>query len=231
MSHAARCSEGSQGSGDDAGDDLQNGFPGFLFHFSFLLFYLFTFPFLFPCEAGTRPAVRLRLRLFLLRIRLQLVDAHELSLLQELAARDVHLLLLLRQESDVQGLDVLLHRELVLRQRSQTVLDGGVERAQAVNLHLLRVEQHFQQTAAELLKHAEYDVLRVDTAMFRDVLRHLSRVQRFHTLDASVPLAVGSRLRVLVLRHFINNLCHSCVCFFVVLDSFAASCTGWPTSR
>lgn len=37
MSHTARCSEGSQGSGDDAGDDLQNGFPGFLFHFSFLL--------------------------------------------------------------------------------------------------------------------------------------------------------------------------------------------------
>ena len=66
------------------------------------------------------------------------VDADELRLLEELAAGDVHLLLLLGQESDVQGLDVLSHVEL-LGVGLALAIDGCVEGAQPVDLHLLRV--------------------------------------------------------------------------------------------
>ena len=56
------------------------------------------------------------------------------------------------------------------------VLDGAVECAETVNLHLLRFEQHLQNTGAELLQYTQYHVLRVDTTVFTDVLCHLSDV-------------------------------------------------------
>ena len=149
---------------------------------------------------------------FLLRVGLQLVDADELGPLQELTAGDVLLLGLLRQETDAQPLDVLLRVVLVFRGSSRA-LDGAVERAEAVDLHLLRVEQHLQQTAAELLQHAVNDVGGVDRAVLRDVVCQLARIQRFETLGAAVPHAVALRLRVVVSFYFIQNLCHSCVFF------------------
>ena len=150
----------------------------------------------------------------LLRVGLQLVNVDELGLLQELSARQVHLLLLLRQEADVQGADVLLHAVLVLRLGTAVVLDGRVERAQAVNLHLLRVQQHLHQAGAELLQHTEHHVCRVQATVLRNVLRQLARVQRLQALDVGVPLLVGATLGILVLNNLIDNLCHNLLCVF-----------------
>ena len=140
----------------------------------------------------------------------QRIDVHELGLLQELAAGDVRLLLLLRQESDVQTLDVLLHVELVLAHRTALrALDGGIERAEALNLHALRLQQHLNQAAAELLHHAVNHVGRVDRTVLGNVVRQPTGVQTLQILHASVELAEGAAVLVLVLVHFINNLRHT----------------------
>ena len=152
---------------------------------------------------------------FLVLLGQQGVNEHELGLLQELAAGDVLLRSLLGQETDVQRLQVLVHVEVLLLQGSVLlVLEGAVEGAEALDLHLLRVEQHLQQTAAELLQHAVDHVGGVDASVFGDVLRQLARVERLQALDLSVPLAEGSAVGVLVLLHFIQNFCHSNVCVF-----------------
>ena len=82
---------------------------------------------------------------------------HELRLLDELAAADVGLGLLIGDESDVQRLEVGIRREFLLGgSAALLILDGGVEGAQTVDLYAARVEQHLQHTAAELLQHTEY---------------------------------------------------------------------------
>ena len=62
----------------------------------------------------------------------------------------------------------------------------------------------------------------------REILKKLARVQRFECLGAAIPHAVALRLSVLVLLHFIQNLCHTLNVFFMVLESFSASYIGWP---
>ena len=140
------------------------------------------------------------------------VDVDELGFLQELAAGDVQLRGLLGQEADVQGFEVLPDvKVLLLLRTAWLVLQRAVERAEAVNLHLFRLQQHLDEARAKPLQHAVHHIGRVDRAVLRDVLRQPARVQRFEVLHLREVLAVSSRLRVLVLFHFIDNLCHSCV--------------------
>ena len=75
----------------------------------------------------------------------------------------------------MQSPDVLRHRVLFLRVAA-AALNGTVERAQAVNLHPLRVEQHLNQARAELLQHAEHHVGGVDAAVVGNVAGQLARV-------------------------------------------------------
>ena len=119
----------------------------------------------------------------------------------------------------MQTFDVLLHVELVLAHRTALgALNGGIERAQSLNLNALRVEQHLQQAAAELLHHAVHHVGRVNRTVLGNVVRQLARVHTLQILHASVVLAVGRVVLVLVLVHFINNLRHNLLCFFMVSD-------------
>ena len=107
----------------------------------------------------------------------QALYINKLGMLQELSARDVLLLLLFRKEADVQTPDVLVYIELVLAQSTALLaLDGGVEGTQTINLHLLRVKQHLQQTAAELLQNTKHHVRCVDRAVLCNVSSHLSCV-------------------------------------------------------
>ena len=110
----------------------------------------------------------------------------------------------------MQRFQVRVHIELVLGScATLLILDGGKERAEAVNLHLLRIEQHLQQTTAELLHHAVHHVGRVNRPVLADVVRKLAGVQTLQILHASVVLAVSGRMLVLVLVHFIDNLRHN----------------------
>ena len=114
----------------------------------------------------------------------------------------------------MESLQVLVHVEILLLGGSVLlVLEGAVEGAEALNLYLLRLQQHLNETAAELLQHAVNDVGGVDRAVLRNVVSQLARVQRLEVLDLCVPLAESHAVRVLVLLYFIQNLCHSCVCF------------------
>ena len=137
-----------------------------------------------------------------------LVD--ERRLLEELTAGDVSLLLRIREETDVQRLDVLLHVEL-LRALSATLgaLCREVEDAQSVDLHLARVEELLDETGAELLQHAKDDVGGVDTSVLGDVVRHLTGVQGLDSLHSREVLTIGRMILHLVLIDFINNFCHS----------------------
>ena len=83
------------------------------------------------------------------------VHVDELGLLDELTAGDVLLGGLLGQESDVQRLHVLVGVViLLLVGTALLVLERGVEGAEALNLHLLRLQEHLYETAAEFLQHA-----------------------------------------------------------------------------
>ena len=129
---------------------------------------------------------------FLLFLHQERVDVDELGFLEELTAGDVLLGRLLGQESDVERLQVLVHVAVLRLQRTLLlVLQRAVERAAALYLHLLRVEEHLKQTASELLQYAVNDVGSVDRAVLRDVVGQLSGVQRLEVLDLCVPLAEG----------------------------------------
>ena len=105
-------------------------------------------------------ALRVRaLGAFLLFLHQERVDVDKLGLFEELTAGDVLLGSLLGQESDVERLQVLVHVEVFLLQCTLLlVLQRAVERAEALDLHLLRVEEHLKQTASELLQYAVNDV-------------------------------------------------------------------------
>jgi len=91
------------------------------------------------------------------------IDVDKLGLLQELTAGDVLLGSLLGQESDVESLQVLVHIEILLLQGTiLLVLEGAIEGAKPLNLYLLRLQQHLDETAAELLQYAVDDVGGVD---------------------------------------------------------------------
>ena len=138
----------------------------------------------------------------------------ELGLLDELAAADVGLGLLIGDESDVEGLQVGIRREFLLGgSTALLILDGAVEGAQTIDLHSTRVEQHLQHAAAELLEHAEYHVGGVDTAVLGDMSGQLSGVHSLYALGLCKPLAEDLRSCVLVLLKQIKNLCHNCVCY------------------
>ena len=139
---------------------------------------------------------------------------HKLSPFDKLPARDVGLSLLVGQESNVQGFQVLGWREILLSQGSAgLVLQGCEEDAQTVDLYSFRVQQHLQQTASEFLQHSEYHVWGVDASVFRDVVGHLSGVQCFDGFSVGKPLTVNLRVLDVVLLQQIKNLCHNVVCF------------------
>ena len=118
----------------------------------------------------------------------------------------------------MQTLHVLQNVELVLGHGATLhALQSSVEGSQSLDLHLLRVEQHLQQTTAELLHHAVHDVGGVNTSVLCDVIRQLTGVQTLQILHTAVPLAVSTVVLVLVLVHFINNLRHTKM-FFMVSD-------------
>ena len=135
----------------------------------------------------------------------QTLGIHKLGLLQELTARDIHLLLLLRHESDVESLQVLTHIKLILLQSaSGLVLQGCEEGTQTIDLHSLALQQHLNQTATELLQHTKYYILRINATVLTDVLCQLAGVQGFNTLAVGEPLAKYLRLIVLVLSQLIK---------------------------
>ena len=109
----------------------------------------------------------------------------------------------------MQCLQVGVHVELVLLVGSALlVLDGAVEGAQTVYLHLLRIEQHLDQARTELLQYSKHHVLGVNRAVLTDVLCQSARVHSLKTLHVTKPLAERLRLVCLVLLYFIQNFCH-----------------------
>ena len=90
-------------------------------------------------------ALRVRaLGAFLLFLHQERVDVDKLGLFEELTAGDVLLGSLLGQESDVERLQVLVHVEVLLLQRTLLlVLQRAVERAEALDLHLIDPERAF----------------------------------------------------------------------------------------
>ena len=59
----------------------------------------------------------------------------------------------------MQRLQVLLGAEVLLLQGSTfLILEGGEENSQTINLHSLALQQHLQQTRAELLQHTKHHV-------------------------------------------------------------------------
>ena len=88
-------------------------------------------------------ALRVRaLGAFLLFLHQERVDVDKLGLFEELTAGDVLLGSLLGQESDVERLQVLVHVEVLLLQRTLLlVLQRAVERAEALDLHLIDPER------------------------------------------------------------------------------------------
>ena len=180
--------------------------------------------------AATRGVSTARTAASWLVIRLtlyQTLDVDKLGLLQELPRRDVLLGSLLGQESDVQRLQMLANVKLILFHRAVLlVLQGAVECAKAINLHLLTLQQHLDETRAELLQHAVHHVGGVDRAMLRDVSSQLACVQRFQVLDDCEPLAKCTRYAVSVLFYFVQNLCHNLNVFFMVLDTLRPTTPG-----
>ena len=147
----------------------------------------------------------------ILLARQQTLDVDEFSLLEELTAGDVVLLSLIGQESDVQRLQVLVHVEvLLLVGTALLAFAGQVERAQSGHLHLLRFQQHLQQTRLELLHHTLHHIFCEDASVLGDVLGQPRHVHRLDALQTGVPLPVHHRLRVLdvVLVNFIKNFAH-----------------------
>ena len=135
----------------------------------------------------------------------QTLGIHKLGFLQELTARDIHLLLLLRHESDVESLQVLTHiKLLLLGSTAGLILQGSEEGTQSVDLHSLALQQHLNQTATELLQHTKYYILRINATVLADVLCQLAGVQGFNTLAVGEPLAKYLRLIVLVLSQLIK---------------------------
>ena len=109
----------------------------------------------------------------------------------------------------MQGLDVLLQREVAGVAHARA-LDGGVEGAQSVDLHLLALQEHLDETGAELLQHAQHHVAGIDGAVLCDVTCHLARVERLGVFHLRIPLAVA--LGHLVVRVFLQSvidLCHN----------------------
>ena len=154
----------------------------------------------------------------------QRLGIHKLGLLQELTTRDIHLLLLLRHESDVERLQVLAHIKLVLLQGAAgLILQGSEEGTQSVDLHSLALQQHLHQAATELLQHTKYYILRINATVLADVLCQLAGVQGFNTLAVGEPLAKYLRLVVLVLSQLIKNLRHT-----LILMIFARLCRLAP---
>ena len=88
-------------------------------------------------------ALRVRaLGAFLLFLHQERVDVDKLGLFEELTAGDVLLGSLLGQESDVERLQVLVHVEVFLLQCTLLlVLQRAVERAEALDLHLIDPER------------------------------------------------------------------------------------------
>ena len=114
----------------------------------------------------------------------------ELGLLDELAAADVGLGLLIGDESDVQRLQVGIWREFLLGGcAALLILDGAVEGAQTVDLYSARVEQHLQHAAAELLEYSEHHVWGVNTSVLSDVASQLTGVHSLYALGLCKPLA------------------------------------------
>ena len=193
------------------------------------LFYCFSFPFqcaailcaIFRDFCSMTKVLRFHWAVastLILGLGRQRVDVDELSLLQELAAGDVLLLFLFRQEADVQSLQARVHAELVSTLGAALrVLDGAVERAQALNLHSLRLQQHLNQAAAELLQHAVHHVGGVDGAVLGDVLCQLARVQGLDGLAVREPHAIDPGGRVRVLLQLIKN-------FAIISRVFAGFC-------
>ena len=154
----------------------------------------------------------------------QALGIHKLGFLQELTTRDIHLLLLLRHESDVESLQVLTHiKLLLLGSTAGLILQGSEEGTQTIDLHSLALQQHLNQAATELLKHTKYYILRINATVLTDVLCQLAGVQDFNTLAVGEPLAKYLRLVVLVLSQLKKNLCHT-----LILMIFARLCRLAP---
>ena len=58
----------------------------------------------------------------------------------------------------------------------------GVERAETVDIDLLRLQEHLDDARAVLLQHTVDDVGRIYRAVLSNVLRHLAVVHSFNTL-------------------------------------------------
>ena len=147
----------------------------------------------------------------------QRLDVLERSRLLQHLARQVVQVGAARSEAQVQALDVLSHRELVLRLGT---LRGHaqVERAQLAELHLLRLHQLLQDALLQLVGNAQADILAIHRVVLRDVLHQLTIRHRLRGYTLAVPLLVGPRLRVLVLILTIQYTHNFFVVFFMVLN-------------
>ena len=95
----------------------------------------------------------------------------------------------------MQALQVLLGREvLLLGCTASLILQGCEEYTQTVNLHSLRIQEHLQQTAAELLQHSEHHVGCIDATVLTDVVSHLAGIQYLDGLTVCKPLALDLRI-------------------------------------
>ncbi len=128
------------------------------------------------------------------------------------------LLALVGEEGDAQSGDVLLRAE-VLGVRYALRCQDGVERADAVELHLVAVGQHLLDAELQLGDDADDHVLGIDAAVLHDMLGHVGQSQCAAVDDLAVGLLHLLALFVLLaddhLAYDLLNLncSHSCLDF------------------
>ena len=114
-------------------------------------------------------------------------------------------------------------------------LDGGVERAQAVELHGLSLGDQLLHAAHRLLEHQHHLLVADLLAVAHHVAGKALQRQRFFGLGFGVvhPVALGFGVLALAEIHQESNVisCHTFVVFFVVLEIYCGRLHRATASR
>ena len=131
----------------------------------------------------------------------EVLDIHEGSLFLQHLRREVVDVGTAGGEAEVQALDV--DTEVVVTLFVGTgALHREVERAEFAELHLLAFQQLLEHTVLQLVGHAEADIFAIHRVVLRHVLTELLIAHGLRRDHATIPLAEGCRLVVLVLSYF-----------------------------
>ena len=134
----------------------------------------------------------------------EILGIEERGLLLQRLRRQVVDILATGREAQVEALDILTDIEAFLRVAADT-LGREVEGSELTELHLLALEELFEDTRLQLVGHTEADILAIDGVVLRHVLAEFLIGHRLGGYQTGVELAIGLRGRVHVLVRFVND--------------------------